>query len=235
MSPKRTVLVLAFAALALVASSCDRSVAPPKADAPQAAAEPVAAPGMPPSTAPDQLPPGHPPIAGKGSMDTGGLVPPEPGAGSGETGMTWTVPAGWTSETPSFPTRKAQYRIEGPGGAAECYVSYFGPGQGGDAASNVERWASQFSSPDGKGAAERKTSTREVGNLQVLTVEVRGTYVVSSMMGPPGPPKPGYMLLGAIAEGPDANWFFKLTGPEKTVESQRVGFDTMLGSLRKGA
>jgi len=46
---------------------------------------------------------------------------------------------------------------------------------------------------------------------------------------------PGYMLLGAIAEGPDANWFFKLTGPEATVEAQRAGFEALLKSLRKGS
>jgi hypothetical protein len=45
--------------------------------------------------------------------------------------------------------------------------------------------------------------------------------------------QPGYMLLGAVAEGPDANWFFKLTGPEITVEAQRAAFDGMIQSLRR--
>jgi hypothetical protein len=40
-----------------------------------------------------------------------------------------------------------------------------------------------------------------------------------------------YMLLGAIAEGPDAPWFFKFTGPEETVRSQRDGFVSMLESI----
>ena len=35
----------------------------------------------------------------------------------------------------------------------------------------------------------------------------------------PAEDKPGYMLLGAVAEGPDSNWFFKLTGPEATVKA----------------
>ena len=33
----------------------------------------------------------------------------------------------------------------------------------------------------------------------------------------PAEAQPGYMLLGGIAEGPDAPWFFKFTGPEATI------------------
>jgi hypothetical protein len=45
---------------------------------------------------------------------------------------------------------------------------------------------------------------------------------------------PGYMLLGAIAPGPDANWFFKLTGPESSVRSQREAFEIVVRSIRTG-
>jgi hypothetical protein len=38
-----------------------------------------------------------------------------------------------------------------------------------------------------------------------------------------------------VAEGPDANWFFKFTGPAKTVEAQRAAFGELLKSLKKGA
>ena len=51
----------------------------------------------------------------------------------------------------------------------------------------------------------------------------------------PSEPKPGYKLLGAVAEGADANWFFKFTGPEKTVEANRAAFEGMLKSLKRGA
>ena len=42
------------------------------------------------------------------------------------------------------------------------------------------------------------------------------------------------MLLGAIAEGPDANWFFKVTGPEVTVKANQGAFEKMLQSLHIG-
>jgi hypothetical protein len=42
------------------------------------------------------------------------------------------------------------------------------------------------------------------------------------------------MLLGAVAEGPDSNWFFKLTGPEATVRAERAAFEGMLRTLKAG-
>src|SRR5262245_13287452 len=74
------------------------------------------------------IPPGHPPAGGPSRPPA-----PSPGSGTGAQALTWTVPAGWTAETPSSSMRRAQYRIQGPGGPAECAVFYFGPGQGGDA------------------------------------------------------------------------------------------------------
>jgi hypothetical protein len=131
--------------------------------------------------------------------------------------------------------RRAQYRAPGAAGAAECVVFYFGPGEGGDAKSNAERWASQFRPADGRSSeAAMKTSSLAVGNIKVLLVEVTGTYAGGMAMGGAAPTEqPNYMLLGAIAEGPDANWFFKLTGPEATVRAQRAAFEQMIRSLRK--
>jgi hypothetical protein len=186
-------------------------------------------PGHPPMTQ-ASLPPGHPPV---GAMPgTFEVAPPAKNTGSGTAALQWTEPKGWVSETPSSGMRRAQYKVPGPGGDAECVVFYFGPGQGGDAMSNASRWASQF-----RGAAgEAPMKTRELtsGSTKVLLVEVTGTYVGGMGSNLPGE-RPGYMLLGAIAQGPDANWFFKLTGPEKTVQAQRTAFEEMVGSLEKGA
>jgi len=166
-----------------------------------------------------------------------GITPPPPGSGAGETGMSWKIPAGWIEETPSSAMRRAQYKVPGQAGDGECTVFYFGPGQGGDPMSNAMRWAGQFKQPDGRSPQDAlETSTLEVGNIKVLEVEVKGTYAggMTATMAP-AEDKPGYMLLGAVAEGPDSNWFFKLTGPEATVQSQRGAFEGMLRSLKTGA
>jgi len=182
-----------------------------------------------PAPAAQALPPGHPPSSAADA------VPPVPaGAGTGSSGLAWVVPRGWKAETPASAMRRAQYRVPGPGGDAECVVFYFGPGQGGDASSNAMRWASQFRSADGRSAATPETGEFQVSDLKVTTVDVEGTY--SGGMGAAASGgKPGYRLVGAIVAGPDANWFFKLTGPGKTVADQKGAFEGMIRSLRKGS
>jgi len=143
------------------------------------------------------------------------------------------VPDGWVEEQPSSSVRRAQYRVPGPAGDAECVVFYFGPGQGGDPMSNALRWASQFTQPGGGSSTDvLKTRDESVGDLSVLRVEVTGDYA-NNMASPPQQIADA-MLLGAIVEGPDANWFFKLTGPRDTVEAARRGFDALLSSMRSG-
>ncbi len=180
-----------------------------------------------------ELPPGHPPV----SPDQSSMAVPAPlpGASGSEAGLSWQTPEGWVEEPPSNSMRRAQYRVSGPGGDAECVVFYFGPGQGGDVQSNAARWASQFTQPDGGSSLDRmKTESIEVGDVPVLLVEVSGTYSGGSMMGPPKE-LADHLLLGAIAEGGDSNWFFKFTGPADTVEAQREAFHAMIESLRRGS
>jgi hypothetical protein len=163
---------------------------------------------------------------------TAGIEAPAPPAASAE--MEWTLPAGWEEVTPSSPMRRAQYRVPGKAGDGECAVFYFGPGQGGDPMSNAKRWAGQFKRPDGSPAlGDMKTTEMTAGKRSVLLVQVSGTYDGGmTMTSAPSTPKPGYALLGAIVEGPDANWFFKLTGPEATVREQHDAFLGLLKSLK---
>jgi hypothetical protein len=182
------------------------------------------------------LPPGHPPVAAAGTPPPG--LPPVPeGAGTGDAALAWKVPAGWIVEKPASPMRRAQYRVPGKAGDGECAVFYFGPGQGGDPMSNAQRWAEQFTLADGSPAGSTmKTSEIEVGGLKVFVVEVAGTYKGGmTMTAAPAAPKPGYRLLGAVAPGPDANWYFKFTGPDATVNEQRAAFTSMVKSLKHGA
>jgi len=179
------------------------------------------------------LPPGHPPTGESGGSPS--IPGPPPGSGAQGQGLTWKTPAGWTEEAPASSMRRAQYRIQGPGGPAECVVFYFGPGQGGDAQANAARWASQFHRADGGPVGDAfKTRETKAGDIPVLVVEVAGTYVGGMGSGPSGAERPNYMLLGAIAQGPDANWFFRATGPRATLEAQRMAFDGLIRSIKRG-
>lgn len=176
--------------------------------------------------------PSHAPAFGGGATEGGGEN------ASGEAGgLHWTVPDGWVEVPPSSPMRRAQYRIPAAGGDAEdgeCVVYYFGAGQGGDVQGNMARWVSQFAGHGG-GTEAPQFDEIKVGGLTVNRVEVGGTYTPSpmSMTGDQPPaPKPGYRLIGAIAPGPDANWFFKCTGPAKTMQANRERFDALVKSIQ---
>jgi hypothetical protein len=169
---------------------------------------------------------------------SGGRTLPIPGTGGSASTprsesagpLVWDVPDGWVAEKPSSNMRLAQYRVSGPGGDAECIVFYFGPGQGGDPSSNAARWAGQFTQPDGSDpVAAMEFGPLEGAQVPVHLVEVTGTYD-GGMSGPMD--VAGYMLLGGIAQGADAPWFFKFIGPEATVRAERDAFVGMMKSLR---
>ncbi len=160
--------------------------------------------------------------------------PPLDGATTSGRGVTWGVPSSWIEIEPSSSMRVAQYRIDGAGGTAECVVYYFGPNQGGSAMANAERWAGQFTQPDGSPSSARmKVSDIPAATGAAHLVEVTGTYDGGmTMTDQPAKPQPGSMLLGGIVPGPDAPWFFKLTGPEATVRAERERFVALLRSVR---
>jgi len=141
-------------------------------------------------------------------------------------GLQWTPPAAWKAQG-SKPMRLNTYVV---GDEAECGVFYFGQGQGGSVLANLDRWVGQFQqSPQ---AAKIQHIT--VHGLAVTTVDVSGSYAgMAGPMAAGGAPKPGFRLLGAIAEGPEGSVFFKFTGPAKTLGTQAAAFDKMVQSLQK--
>jgi len=169
------------------------------------------------------LPEGHPPM--------GDAV----GAAGGTLQLGWKVPESWEQRTPQSRMRQAEYRVPGPGGDGECVVFYFGPGQGGEVMANAERWAGQFEQPDGGSSHDAMHVEKLEGTaVPVTLVEVRGTYDGGmTMTDQPAEARPGYMLLGGIAESASGPWFFKFTGPEATVVAAREAFVTMMESVRE--
>lgn len=193
------------AALVAALPACSKTPEPPPSPAPERAAPPAsaAAPGA---------HPGAPQAATQGGAE-----------------VAWDVPAGWETAPNPSAMRKATYKIKKAAGDpedAELSVSQ----AGGSVDQNVQRWIGQFEQKQGE---EPKRSERKVGDLKVTTVEVHGTFK-SGMPGMgPAEPKTGWALLGAIVETPaGSSWFFKLTGPDKTVTAARADFDKLVDSLR---
>jgi len=153
------------------------------------------------------------------------------------TGLKFTAPAGWISETPTLSMRQAQYRlprVEGDTEDAEMVVYYF-RGGGGGVQANVDRWVGQFSKPDGSPASDiAKITKKTIRGVPVTIVDVSGNY--SGAMGPMGgssESKTSYRMLAAVAEAGNGPWFFKLTGPAKTAAKWEPSFESFVDSIQQ--
>ena len=150
-------------------------------------------------------------------------------------GLKFEAPSTWISETPSSSMRLAQYRLprlEGDPEDAELAVFYFG-GQGGSVQANVDRWIGQFSNPDGSPVTNPQVSERDVNGISLTIVDVRGTYhQAQGPMMAQTTAKENYRMLAAVAEGPGGPSFFKLTGPQPTVDHFEESFNSFLDTLR---
>jgi hypothetical protein len=224
-----TVLFL-LAIVAAAAFAAGRSTAPPIVSASAAA---PASPPPPPLAREDddQLPPGHPPT--QGDLPVGhppvaasgaGMSAPM-GAPSSDDALEWKVPSRWESVPNASSMRLATYRVPRAAGDSEdgdVSVTQVG----GSVEANADRWIGQF---DDAGQKTAKKTTRKVGAFEVTMVEVQGKY--SGGMGKAPAPGETWALLGAIVKTAGMPYFFKLTGPSKTVLAARGELDALVSSL----
>ena len=151
-------------------------------------------------------------------------------------GLTWDIPENWQVEN-QRPMRVATYSVPAAGGdeeMGEVAIFYFGPGEGGSVEANVERWFGQFDQPDGRPTREvAERESQQVNNIPVTILRTTGTYTAAAgPMAPRQDIRPGYKLIGAIAEGPEGAVFFKCTGPVTTVQKAEPDFLQMVESIQ---
>lgn len=122
--------------------------------------------------------------------------------------------------------RVAQFALPAAAAGAEGgeLAAYFFPtGQGGSHQANIERWASQFSGPEGKTVVPT-ISTSKSGDMEVTLVELQGTYARGVGMGPTGEAKPDQTLMVAMIETTIGRITLQMYGPSKTLSAHRDGF-----------
>ncbi len=152
-------------------------------------------------------------------------------------GLKFTAPAGWLQETPTSSMRQAQYRlprVEGDPEDAEMVVFFF-QGQGGSVQANIDRWIGQFSKSDGTPAADMaRVTRREAHGIPLTIVDVSGTYSgAAGRMMTEAALKLNFRMLAAVAETSSGPYFFKFTGPAKTVAKWEASFVSFLESIQQ--
>lgn len=132
--------------------------------------------------------------------------------------------APWIRQQTSSPMRAGQFTYDHKDESlsnVDLIVYFFGPGQGGGAQANIDRWIGQF-----EGTPESKTEEKELGGKKVIFLEAKGTYM-ESMGGPFSgnkTAKPDYTMLAAILPSDQGDVFLKLTGPSKSVAAMKDAF-----------
>ena len=144
-------------------------------------------------------------------------------------------PEDWIVEDVASPMRVAQFVLPKADGDAEdaSLVVYFFGGAGGTVEANLERWTNQMLQPDGRPSTDVATTTSFlVRELPVTTLDVPGTFSAEVR---PGSGmryhKPGFRLKAAVIETPNGPYFFKLTGPDRTVLRWDDRFATFIESV----
>ena len=215
--------LLIAAVLLLPSIGCSGETAPAPGD--DAAAESPASNPEDQGTPPSDDAPGMAPVTSRSSSAT----PPDPNAETIQApGAIFTLPSDWVQQTPSSSMRLAQAEVPGPAGPGTLTVFFFGPGGGGPIDDNLNRWVGQMEMAAG---TQPSRETFDVGAYKVTWTQVHGT-LKSGTMGGPAEAQPDYSLLGAVVEGNQGPWFFKIIGPGATLDAQKEAFLNMLRSVR---
>jgi len=153
----------------------------------------------------------------------------------GQTAVHFETPPEWRQVNVDSPMRVAQFvvpRSDGDSEDGELIVFYFG-NEGGSVEANLERWTNQMIQSDGRPSSDVATTTSfEVRGLPVTVLDVPGIFGAEVQ---PGSGmryfKRGFRLKAAVVETTNGPYFFKMTGPGRTVERWDSAFTTLLESI----
>lgn len=168
-------------------------------------------------------------VASNGAASSSGTSTAKAQSKAGPGEILWDVPKAWKEIPNPNAMRIATYlvaRADGDPDDAEMSVSRVG----GSVEANLGRWKAQFDPPK---ADATKRFERTVAGLKVTIFETAGSYTGMVVRGQNPKPRESWALLAAIVEVPGGDpWFFKLTGPEKTLAAARGDFESLANSVR---
>jgi hypothetical protein len=150
-------------------------------------------------------------------------------------GLKATTPADWKAEKPTSKLRFAQFRLPKKGDDKDDAELVIFKGLGGSVEQNLERWKGTFVPPKGKKIEEvSKVEEMKVQGRKVTYLDISGTFKYKEPGKPDAKeePRPDYRMLAVQFDGKDDAYHIKLTGPAKTVEAYKKGFDEWLKALK---
>ena len=133
--------------------------------------------------------------------------------------LTYTTPAGWVSEKPTEPMRKAQYRVPGKGGGGPALLTFFRMSNM-PVDTMVQYWR------DKMGGADAAVTKVEGAKCPTTIVDISGASSDANI--------DNARFLGAIIDvGNDQwAWYLKFVGPAETVTAWKADFLAMLKGVR---
>ncbi len=141
-----------------------------------------------------------------------------------------TAPKGWKQVPPRV--RIIAYEFAAPkakGDPVDGRITVMAAG--GSIEANIARWKRQFRG-EGGAAPRAKVENKKINGYTVHLVDLSGTYLDQRGPFAPAVPRPGYRMLGAIIQTPEANFFVKFYGPAATVTQHEKAFRQMIESIR---
>ncbi len=144
-----------------------------------------------------------------------------------------SAPADWVARPPASSSRLAQFVVPGPtlADSSEVVVFFFGTAQGGNVDANLERWRSQFSTPDRSPVPEQVTRD-STGTFPITIAEFSGSYRRGIGAGSADSVRTGQTLVATIVETPRGTLFIQLFGPTGPVAREREAFLRFVKELK---
>jgi hypothetical protein len=134
----------------------------------------------------------------------------------------WKAPSGW-EEQPATGFRKGSFIVRSPDGrTADISVVSF-PESAGGLLANVNRWRDQLKLPPIADAQQAGTPLT-VGGHEMFFVDLLSEQPIL-------PDDSKSRILGGILALNGETWFFKMSGPDQLVESQRDAFKQFLETV----
>jgi hypothetical protein len=153
-------------------------------------------------------------------------------------GLKSRTPAEWKMQVPSNKFRAYQFQVpraKGDKKDAELIIFFF-DGSGGSAKENVKRWKDQFRAPEGKKIDDvSKLEEFKVGDVEITYLDTSGTYLYKFPPFAPNAkitPLPDYRGLNVYFGSKNGPYFIRMTGPAKTVNQNKKGFDDWIKAFK---